>query len=120
MEVGRAFQIRDDIMGIWGSPQETGKEAAKDLYNRKKTLPLLLALQGAAPSQKEAVQGFFRGRTDDIEVIFAMLDATEARSLCMSQAAHHLDAGLAALRSASIRDEPRRELEALARELTGQ
>jgi geranylgeranyl diphosphate synthase type I len=42
--VGMAFQIRDDILGIWGDPQITGKPAGNDILRRKKSYPLLYAL----------------------------------------------------------------------------
>jgi geranylgeranyl diphosphate synthase type I len=43
-EMGLAFQIRDDILGIWGDPEVTGKPAGNDLLRRKKSLPILYAL----------------------------------------------------------------------------
>lgn len=42
--VGLTFQIQDDILGIWGDPQVTGKAAGNDILRRKKSLPLLYAL----------------------------------------------------------------------------
>ena len=44
-EWGLAFQIVDDILGIWGDPSVTSKTAASDILEKKKTLPLLYALQ---------------------------------------------------------------------------
>jgi geranylgeranyl diphosphate synthase type I len=42
--LGLAFQVQDDILGIWGDPEITGKSAASDILTRKKTLPNLLGL----------------------------------------------------------------------------
>jgi geranylgeranyl diphosphate synthase type I len=42
--LGIAFQIHDDYLGIWGDPQATGKSAASDLIARKKSLPILYGL----------------------------------------------------------------------------
>lgn len=44
LNVGLAFQIRDDILGIWGDEQATGKSAATDIITKKKTLPVLYGL----------------------------------------------------------------------------
>lgn len=41
---GLAFQIQDDILGIWGDPAVTGKAAGNDLLRRKKSLPILYTL----------------------------------------------------------------------------
>ena len=45
--LGRAFQIRDDILGIWGDTQITGKPVGSDILRKKKTYPILLALDHA-------------------------------------------------------------------------
>jgi geranylgeranyl diphosphate synthase type I len=42
--LGLAFQIQDDILGIWGDENVTGKSAASDLIERKKSLPVLVGL----------------------------------------------------------------------------
>ncbi len=42
--IGLAFQIRDDILGIWGEPAITGKAVGNDLLRQKKSLPALYAL----------------------------------------------------------------------------
>jgi geranylgeranyl diphosphate synthase type I len=46
--VGNAFQVQDDYLGIWGSPEVTGKSAYSDLMSRKKTYPVVLGLKLSA------------------------------------------------------------------------
>ncbi len=43
--LGMAFQIQDDGLGIWGDPQITGKSVASDIQSHKKTLPILYGLE---------------------------------------------------------------------------
>ncbi len=43
-ELGLAFQLADDLLGIWGDPAVTGKPVFSDLANRKKSLPVVAAL----------------------------------------------------------------------------
>jgi len=47
--LGMAFQLNDDLLGIWGDEQSTGKEPS-DLAKHKKTLPLIYALEKARPA----------------------------------------------------------------------
>lgn len=42
--IGLAFQIRDDVLGIWGDSAKTGKSTANDLRKKKKTLPVIYTL----------------------------------------------------------------------------
>jgi geranylgeranyl diphosphate synthase type I len=42
--IGLAFQVYDDILGIWGNVKKTGKSAATDILNRKKSLPILFGI----------------------------------------------------------------------------
>jgi geranylgeranyl diphosphate synthase, type I len=44
LHLGLAFQILDDLLGIWGEPAITGKPSGDDLAQRKKTLPILMGL----------------------------------------------------------------------------
>ncbi len=44
LALGRAFQVQDDILGIWGEEAVTGKSAQSDILSRKKSLPIVYAL----------------------------------------------------------------------------
>ncbi|MHA6799784.1 polyprenyl synthetase family protein [Bounagaea algeriensis] len=46
-ELGMAFQLVDDLLGLWGDPEVTGKPVLSDLRARKKTLPVVHALSSA-------------------------------------------------------------------------
>jgi len=46
--LGMAFQLQDDLLGIWGDPAVTGKSAASDLEKRKKSLPVVFGLERSA------------------------------------------------------------------------
>ncbi|GAC1577834.1 MAG: polyprenyl synthetase family protein [Candidatus Elarobacter sp.] len=52
---GLAFQIRDDILGTWGSPAETGKPAGADIRRRKWSFPVAWALAGPPSADRETV-----------------------------------------------------------------
>lgn len=43
--LGMAFQVQDDILGLWGEEAVTGKPVADDLRQRKKTLPIIYAME---------------------------------------------------------------------------
>src|SRR5215469_4598547 len=51
--VGLAFQLTDDLLGIWGAPEVTGKPVRADLRARKKSLPVVAALSSGTREGKE-------------------------------------------------------------------
>ena len=52
-QAGLAFQLIDDVIGIWGDPSRTGKPAGADLAARKKSLPVVAALASGTPAAAE-------------------------------------------------------------------
>ncbi len=52
-QAGLAFQLIDDVIGIWGDPRNTGKPAGADLAARKKSLPVVAALTSGTPAATE-------------------------------------------------------------------
>jgi geranylgeranyl diphosphate synthase type I len=51
--LGLAFQLVDDLLGIWGTPELTGKPVLADLRAGKKTLPVSAALHAGGPAAEE-------------------------------------------------------------------
>ncbi len=91
MQLGLAFQIRDDMLGIWGKEETTGKPAG-DLRKRKKTLPALYALTRADEPDREAIRHLFRTpvpEEDAISRVLQVLDRTGARRHCEHMVAHY-------------------------------
>jgi geranylgeranyl diphosphate synthase type I len=83
LPLGEAFQLRDDLLGVFGSPTETGKPAIDDLREGKRTVLLALAVQQANQEQLEVLQSLV-GAADLDEVgadrIRAVLEQTGARA----------------------------------------
>ena len=57
--LGLAFQLNDDVLGIWGREQATGKEPT-DLAKHKKTLPVIYALEHATPADRARLEARLR------------------------------------------------------------
>ncbi len=116
--LGTSFQAVDDVLGIWGEPQVTGKPAGSDLLAHKKSLPVSLAL--AASDDREALLELLHRDLDAAQVaeLAARLEAEGARDETMAIADAHLDSALAALARAGLAEGPSAELQAVAHYVT--
>jgi geranylgeranyl diphosphate synthase type I len=72
LELGIAFQLTDDLLGIWGDPGVTGKSAASDLATHKMTLPVIHALAWERARGEDTLHGLL-GQEPSEEMVPAML-----------------------------------------------
>ncbi len=96
--IGVAFQVRDDLLGIWASTEELGKTAAGDVYRRKKSLPVLHALEHASAHDRHVLQAIYQQQAattaQQVEQVLAIFAKTGTRQYCRAflqkqcQAAH--------------------------------
>lgn len=79
--LGLAFQIQDDVLGLWGDEVVTGKSAASDVLQKKKTLPVVYALSqtNGAAARLRALYASAPFTADDVPVVLALLAETGAR-----------------------------------------
>ena len=117
IRLGLAFQIRDDVLGVWGDADVTGKPVADDIRARKKSFPLVYAsghLDDDAARRLDAILATPDMTDDSVSEVLTLLDATGARAA--SDEAAHAWAGSALEAIAPLELEPERhaDIEALA------
>ena len=56
LPLGEAFQLRDDVLGVFGDPSQTGKPASDDLREGKRTVLVAMAMEAASPAQASVVR----------------------------------------------------------------
>jgi geranylgeranyl diphosphate synthase type I len=86
--IGTAFQVRDDILGVWASTAELGKTPAGDVYRRKKSLPILHSLEHANAEDKQTLQALYQQEAtmnaEQVERVLAIFERTQTRIFCRS------------------------------------
>jgi geranylgeranyl diphosphate synthase type I len=120
LPLGEAFQLRDDLLGVFGDPATTGKPAGDDLVEGKRTVLVALALDSAA-AQDAALLDRSLGRTlsdDEVERLRQVIDGSGARGQVEAVIDQLTATAVAALDRASIDDEAREVLRSLAEAVT--
>ncbi len=79
MALGRAFQAVDDALGIWGDPDVTGKPAGNDLRERKKSVPIALALDRGGSLEADVLAAY--ASQPDADTINALAERLESEGI---------------------------------------
>jgi geranylgeranyl diphosphate synthase type I len=115
--LGVAFQLIDDLLGIWGDPQVTGKPAGSDLISRKRSLPVVAALTSGRPAA-EQLAWLYEGREDLDEAAISqmtrLIEAAGGRAWVSTEADHQMRCARTALEQAQPEPEARSDLQLLA------
>ncbi len=104
--LGLAFQLNDDLLGIWGQEQATGKEPT-DLARHKKTLPVIYAFEHAGPDDRDRLRAIYAAvepSPDELAEAVAILERSGARDYTRDQAHRYRDEALAELDAAGTVD----------------
>ncbi|MFC2023632.1 polyprenyl synthetase family protein [Chloroflexota bacterium] len=122
--LGIAFQIQDDVLGAWGDESATGKSAATDIRDKKKTFPVVFAL-GHRENQDAVreLNGLYAqaGPLDEgsIQRALGILDEMGARQHAEAMAKEYYLRALHDLERTAENGEPQDALRELAASLMG-
>ncbi|HEY7591043.1 MAG TPA: polyprenyl synthetase family protein [Candidatus Limnocylindrales bacterium] len=102
--LGLAFQLNDDLLGIWGAERATGKEPT-DVARKKKTLPVIYAFEHAGPEDRERLRELYakeRPTKAELAEIVAIIERAGGREFTRSEAARYRDEALAELHATGV------------------
>jgi len=120
LPLGEAFQLRDDLLGVFGDPATTGKPAGDDLVEGKRTVLVALALD-AAPASDAVLLDRSLGTplsTDQVERLRGIIDASGAHAQVEAVIDQLTDVALQTLERAVIDEDARAVLRGLASAVT--
>jgi geranylgeranyl diphosphate synthase type I len=117
LPLGIAFQLRDDVLGVFGDPAVTGKPAGDDLREGKRTVLLGLARAACSPAERDELDAVV-GRSDasaaDIARAQSIITASGALDRLEERISREVADALAVLPDAPLRPEGTAELRELA------
>lgn len=116
--VGLAFQLVDDLLGIWGDPEVTGKPVFSDLRSRKKSLPVTYALSQGGDAARELASWLATPDAvseADLHRAAGLIADAGGRDWAAAEAERRMRLGECALATVELSDGPRADLLALGR-----
>lgn len=110
--LGLAFQITDDLLGIWGEEEITGKGVGEDIKAGKKSLPVVYAFQEERLRGQRRLEEIY-GEAD-LDALFPILEELEVKERCQETARHFQKKALEELERTGIDNQAQRDLRDLA------
>jgi geranylgeranyl diphosphate synthase type I len=104
--LGLAFQLNDDLLGIWGDQAKTGKEPT-DVARHKMTLPVIYAFEHAGDEDRACLESIWRTQAPTAAQVAEAVELIErlgGREYTRSQAAAYRDKALSELEAAGVSD----------------
>ena len=113
--LGLAFQVQDDVLGIWGEAALTGKPVADDIRSKKKSFPIVHAFDELDAERRAELAGIYAAPGEpDVERVLGLLDAAGSRAAATATAEAYASRALAALAPLSLAADALEDIVALA------
>jgi geranylgeranyl diphosphate synthase type I len=109
-QLGLAFQIRDDVLGIWGEGSATGKPVGADIARKKKTLPIVQAFQQVVGADRDLMRSVYSNDAvadEDIDAVLAILQRWNCRYFSQGLAEDYRARAMATLAQTNISPDAR-------------
>lgn len=106
--LGFAFQVRDDVLGVWGDAASLGKPVAEDVRTGKKALPAVLAFERAGARERGALAGLYARvpmNDGEVERVLQLFEQLEVREEAQRRAAEYAAAARREVEAAGVRDD---------------
>lgn len=121
INIGLAFQLKDDLLDVYGDPQVFGKNIGGDILNNKKTFLLISALNNGSDAQRKEMESWINRTEYDpaekIAVFTELYNETGAKDLCELKMKQYYRTGLEYFQKVSVKNDKKAALQKLADEL---
>ena len=121
IRLGLAFQLKDDLLDVYGNPEVFGKNIGGDILCNKKTYLLIKAFELADPAQRQALEKWMDADThapeEKISAVTALYDEIGVKARCESLMETYADQARASLEAVSVSAQRKAELTALMEKL---
>ena len=115
-QLGRAFQIRDDLLAVWGDKKATGKPQGSDIRRRKKSLPAAIALSRAVGVEQGLLRELYDKQTltdEDVKTVVGVMEQVGAHQAGQQMVIDYLSQAQVWLAKVPFSESGKKEMEEL-------
>ena len=115
--LGFVFQIRDDVLGVWGEEEITGKPVGADIRRKKSSMPVVFTMSQARGGDKDLLTEIYARESlsdEDVDSVLDVMDRIGARDYARDLAAEYCDRALESLSGVELPPKSRQEMEEIA------
>ncbi len=119
--IGRAFQIVDDDLGIWGDAGKTGKSVCADIRAGKKSFPIVHAFANATGNIRSQLETIYENGVvseDNISKVLQILEELQSREVTVAMSAEVTERAIEAIMETSINPDFKQDFIGLARQFS--
>ncbi len=122
VNLGLAFQLKDDYLDVYGNPETFGKAIGGDILCNKKTYMLITAMQDAKGETKETLDRWLNERSSrkakaKVAAVTQIYNELGVKEKCQELIAHYHNLAMENLQNITVLDENKKELTLLAQKL---
>jgi geranylgeranyl diphosphate synthase type I len=111
--LGQAFQLKDDLIGLFGDEKEIGKSVTSDVAEGKKTLPIVVAYRKASKAEKDFIRNCLGKNSigkDDFTKLKKLVERLGAKDYSYKKLSGLVDKGNTKIRKSGFSQEHKRIL----------
>lgn len=121
INIGLAFQLKDDLLDVYGNPSSFGKQIGGDIVSNKKTFLLINALNNSSAQNNEALKNWLSKEnfnpTDKIKAITSIYNDAGVKDLCEKKMDEYFGTALICLEKVTVHPDRKKILSLIANEL---
>ena len=112
--LGYVFQIRDDVLGVWGEENITGKPVGADIRRKKNSYPIVYTMEAAANEDRDSISSaYLKAELDDEDVVSVLnvMEKIGVREHAQTEAARWADKAIGAITPVELSHWHREQIE---------
>ena len=112
--LGYVFQIRDDVLGVWGEEEITGKPVGADIRRKKNSYPVVYTMEAAADADKDYISSIYLKPEldeEDVDSALAIMERVGVRERAQTEAARWADSAMQSIAALELSHRHREQIE---------